>query len=82
MSDDKHPEPATPSTEAVSNSRHDKEVTLAVVSPFWTTHFNFTTEAGDTLSVDRTGTVVARGDLQALLDAAVKSGVALTEVSD
>lgn len=67
---------------AVRNSRHEKEVTLAVVSPWWTTHFNFGTEDGGTLSIDRTGTVVQRADLPAIFDAATKSGIALTEVSD
>lgn len=73
------PEEAT----ATVSSRHDsKEVTVKVVSPFWTTAFNFTTEDGDTLSIDRAGVAVPRGVLEALFEAARNSGIALTEVSE
>jgi hypothetical protein len=73
---------------AVETTREDldtprKPVTVKVVSPFWTTSFTMPGEDGDTLVVDRNGTLVPRANLQALLDAAARQGVLLsTEVSD
>jgi hypothetical protein len=77
------PEPRGPKapSEPVEAPSSDT-TTVRVESPFWCTEFRLPKEDGDTLVIDRSGVEVANSDLEALLDAATKSGVSLsTEVS-